>query len=350
MWARIRDRRRRLQDTPLAKGSTGRCDSISAGLAQFEEQMTAARAVSVVTRPINLFYALEQAGLAIAAAHAQGEYWFSSHGLKVVDLNADLCDMKVRVDAKQTRGAYGIVSKAVSSGVIESEVSVGALWASLPDLTFARLPGDYPRVTRIIPNMPFEPWTGNSVGINFLSTATPTNAMIYFDLSHTPDEATDEWLQRVLESYPGTEDCVLYREAAGSGSAVEAGTSALSVKISWPYSGKNLTRAETRKFFDEFAPAYRYELDRYLRPSVEGDGKKAPSPLMTWWLLLYVLSMVSRYRPGQWNKLLDLDKSEYAVSLDYALQEAISVLPHLVLEGLDDGPWLLRKPMMMIDS
>jgi hypothetical protein len=70
---------------------------------------------------------------------------------------------------------------------------------------------------------------------------------------------------------------------------------------------------------------------------------------MTWWLLLYVLSMISRYRPGPWNKLLDLDKSEYAVSLDYALEEAISVLPHLVLEGLDNRPWLLRKPMMMTE-
>jgi hypothetical protein len=146
MWARIRDRRRRLQDTPLVKGSTARCDSISAGLAQFEEQMTAAKAVSTVTRPINLFYALEQAGLAIAAAYAPGEYWFSSHGLKVVDLNAKLYDMKVRVDGDQKGGTYRAVSNVVGSEVIESEVSVGALWASLPDLTFAPLPGDHPGV------------------------------------------------------------------------------------------------------------------------------------------------------------------------------------------------------------
>jgi hypothetical protein len=226
MWARLRDRRRKLQDTPLVKGSTGRCDSVSAGLAQFEEQMTAARAVSTVTRPANLFYALEQAGLAIAAVHAQGEYWFSSHGLKVVDIDARLCDIKVRVDAKQTRGAYGIVSNAVGSQVIESEVSVGALWA----------------------------------------------------------------------------------------------------------------------FLNSLAPCYRYEGQRYLRPSIGRDGNKPPSPLMTWWLLLYVFSMISRYRPGQWNKLLDLDKSEYAAPITYALEEVFSVLPHLILEGLDNKPWLLRKP------
>jgi hypothetical protein len=87
MWARIRDRRRTLQDSPLPKGSTPRRESISAGLTQFEEQMTAARTVSTVTRPLNLFYALEQAGLAIAAVHAPDEYWFSSHGLKVFGLD-----------------------------------------------------------------------------------------------------------------------------------------------------------------------------------------------------------------------------------------------------------------------
>ena len=63
-------------------------------------------------------------------------------------------------------------------------------------------------------------------------------------------------------------------------------------------------------------------------------------------LLLYVFSMISRYQPAKWIKLLDLDKSKYAVPLQYALQEVISVLPHLVLEGLDNHPWLLPKPMM----
>ena len=186
------------------------------------------------------------------------------------------------------------------------------------------------------------------MGISFNSPFTPTNAEIYLDLRHAPDDATDEWIKQILGPYPGTRDCVLYRREAHGGSPVEAGTGSLEVTVAWPpYSGKNLTRTETRNFFDSFAPAYRYEVERYLRPSVEGSRKKPPSPLMTWWLLLYILSMISRYRPGQWNKLLDLDKSEYAVSLDYALEEAISVLPHLVLEGLDNRPWLLRKPMMM---
>jgi hypothetical protein len=130
---------------------------------------------------------------------------------------------------------------------------------------------------------------------------------------------------------------------------IEPGLARLQVKIAWPYPGRNLTKDETREFFDALAPAYRHVGDRYLRPSIEQHGKRPPSPLMTWWLLLYVFSMISRYQPANWTKLLDLDKSGYAAPLQYALQEAISVLPHLVLEALDNQSWLLPKPMLITD-
>jgi hypothetical protein len=125
------------------------------------------------------------------------------------------------------------------------------------------------------------------------------------------------------------------------------------VRVVWPRGGRDgdwLTRDEVREFFAAVAPAYRYSVDRYIRPSVEGNGRKAPRPLMTWWLLLYIFSMMSRYQPVKWTKLLDLDRSEYAVPLQFALQEAIPILPHLVLEGLDKQPWLLPRPMMFGDT
>ena len=66
---------------------------------------------------------------------------------------------------------------------------------------------------------------------------------------------------------------------------------------------------------------------------------------MTWWLLLYSFSMLARYQPRKWVQLLDLDKSESAVPLQYALELALSVIPHLVLEALDGKPRLLSKPV-----
>jgi hypothetical protein len=64
---------------------------------------------------------------------------------------------------------------------------------------------------------------------------------------------------------------------------------------------------------------------------------------MTWWLLLYSFSMLARYFPEKWVTMLNLDESPYAVSLQYACEEALAVIPHLVTEALDGEPLLLMQ-------
>jgi hypothetical protein len=48
---------------------------------QFEELMAASAAVGSASRPITLYYATAQAGLAVAAAHKTDPWSFSKHGL-----------------------------------------------------------------------------------------------------------------------------------------------------------------------------------------------------------------------------------------------------------------------------
>lgn len=72
-----------------------------------------------------------------------------------------------------------------------------------------------------------------------------------------------------------------------------------------------------------------------------------PSPLMTWWLLLYSFSILARYEPRRWVKLLDRDTPGVAVLLRYALEEALTAVPQLVLEALDRQPYLLSKPLSL---
>ncbi len=65
---------------------------------------------------------------------------------------------------------------------------------------------------------------------------------------------------------------------------------------------------------------------------------------MTWWLLLHGFSILARYEPGRWAKLLDLDKPAAAL-LQCALEEALTAVPYLVLEALDGERRPLPKPM-----
>ena len=64
-------------------------------------------------------------------------------------------------------------------------------------------------------------------------------------------------------------------------------------------SAAEMSEEELEAFFGKVAPEYRYRRDRFLRPSIDGAGD-APSPLMTWWLLLYSFSILARYEPRQW--------------------------------------------------
>ena len=61
--------------------------------------------VTAATRPLNLYYGLGQAGMAISTAHADDPWSFSSHGLHLVDREADFIDMMVRTegDARSRR-------------------------------------------------------------------------------------------------------------------------------------------------------------------------------------------------------------------------------------------------------
>jgi hypothetical protein len=96
---------------------------------------------------------------------------------------------------------------------------------------------------------------------------------------------------------------------------------------------------------DEIAPAYRYNENYFLRPSLDSQGKPPPSPFMTWWAMSYAFSMLSRYYPREWATALNIDKSEAAALLEHCLELALDVVPQFVLDALDGKPTLLGRPL-----
>jgi hypothetical protein len=70
LWFALRERRSSMLRYTKLANSAARRQTFAAAMAQFEEQMTAAKVVTPATRPLNLYHALAQAGMALAAAHA----------------------------------------------------------------------------------------------------------------------------------------------------------------------------------------------------------------------------------------------------------------------------------------
>lgn len=92
---------------------------------------------------------------------------------------------------------------------------------------------------------------------------------------------------------------------------------------------------------DPLPPAYAPDAEsrltpRWLRPGV-GAGDALPIPLMTWWVILYGLSMFARYHPLEWLRALDLNASSEAVPIEVILAEALEAVPTLVAEAV--GLW-----------
>jgi len=90
---------------------------------------------------------------------------------------------------------------------------------------------------------------------------------------------------------------------------------------------------------DAAAPQYRIWGRRWLRPAL--GGAESPDPIMTWWALLYALSMYARYHPREWVAALNIDSSLVGVTLERAMDRAIGALPQLVLSAVLDSPFLL---------
>lgn len=308
----LRRRRTSLASSTLLSSSASRRGAFSAAMQQFEDLLAASAAVGSASRPITLYYATVQAGLAVAAAHKTDPWSFSRHGLKLHNPRTPVADIVV---GPEGAGAFQFVAQATGSPVLHSPVPFGALWASLPDLMDAPLtPPSVARALIIQPD-----WLA------------PNGAATVVVNSQNPGyESFADHLSKTLTAYPDIEGFAVVPE---SYSEVRKGR--WTAGLRW---NRHID-------FDEVAPAYRYNDDRFLRPSLDGQGNRPPSPFMTWWAMLYAFSMLSRYYPREWAAALNIDKSPVAHLLEYCLDLALDVIPHLVMEALDGTPILLAKPL-----
>jgi hypothetical protein len=273
-----------------------------------------------------LFYALSQAGRAIAAAWAGDDWNFHGHGLTL----AQSGELLHRVVTPRGKGAFGIVRQATDSPPLNQTVEVGALWSSLPDLTDTPLPD--PEWPLALFFWPYELFADRRA---VLPRPGPIKAAV--PLGWAGKDAFVEVLSKyptaggvTLDSPPGTPLPLTIETPRGRG-----------LLLSWSAYDDD---GQLIRTMDDVAPVYRFQGERWLRPAF-GSPSATLSPLMTWWALLYAFSIFARYEPAAWVATLDLDESPIAVHLADALDEALTVVPQLVLEALLRTPQLAWRPV-----
>lgn len=309
-----------------------------AALAQFDELISAAESVGTATRPLPLFYALSQAGRAIAAAHAAGAWRLRAHGLSATELSHPLLDTPIVSDPLRGTGpdvadSPSALAAATGSDMFTGSVSIRELWASLPELCGLLPEKPQIRPLLLVPEGP-----------------DPENIRIRTDPSHLYGviitDGSGEDLEELLHAhYPGTETARLLTNAHMQHALADHTPYGPGYLFRWPLTDASVTGRLSA--LDRIAPAEDAGVTpdslmfstqsgfeaRWLRPAV---GGVALSPLLSWWTLLFGLSMLARYEPDAWISSLQYDSAVLAAPLAQLLQVGLERVPELVLDALID--------------
>jgi hypothetical protein len=316
--------RRTRAHPPGHAGEEDRRATYGTALEQFEELLAAAATASPGVRPLPLFYALSQAGRAIAAANLADAWKLRGHGISCGDLAPEsVLDLEIKPwsdpDPAKPDSFHG-VSCATACEAPRDAVKLGALWLALPQVS--RLIADLDGVDRwpeALLAMPPEPTTSPLERFDRVDAAL-------LSWQH-PDGAS---LVAELPKYPNSKN-VAYEEIPGIGIRVTLFPYGSALNVHWPAEKADV--AGRQNTLDRIVPGAPGG-DRWWRPRV---GGAAMNDLMVWWALLFGLSMLARYEPAGWAAMLDLDDNPTAAHLVRLMDAAVDVVPELVLQVLEPG-------------
>jgi hypothetical protein len=308
---------------PGHAGDDARRDTYGTALEQFEELLGAAATASPGVRPLPLFYALSQAGRAIAAAYLAHDWKLHGHGISCGELSVDnvlQLEIKPWKDADRSEpDSFHSVTQATACEAPTEAMKLGALWSALPQVS--RLIADVPEVKQwpdalVVLEHDDEVmsplWDPTRVKAGLLSTRYPIGSFA---------------LENALDRYPNS-GCVVARRTDGSIAQFHTPRGPV-LDIYWPADTPDLPGRRTT--LDRIAPSAPGG-DRWWRPRVGGAEM---NDLMMWWALLFGLSMLARYEPAGWNGMLDLDHNPIAAHLIRLMDAAVDVVPELVLRVLE---------------
>lgn len=319
-WRALRSRRASPPVPP--KQPAARAATFRSSLEQAEQQFRAAAAVDYDSRALNLYYGLSQAGRAIAAAAPglqRGEEWrLRGHGLTPPHIDQasseDIGSLKLEPH-KDEQTSFRRLSALLHSDV-PAAFALGDVWPLMYETVLQAPLGSALYVPMRVLVRP---------GISPNGRAGAVNASVTLPGSVLEANAGRPDLGVFLGRYPaltGWDERLPSRHA-----------------VSWPVNRSNLDlRWDTtgQEVSGSAALAARLTLYRgreFAFPVLPGRAEPF-HPLMVWFSVLYGLSMLTRYVPDHWTRLVDVNQCAQATAIEFVLDTALDAVPDLVDEAI----------------
>lgn len=321
----------------MASSEGVRRETYGAALQQFDDLMAAAAAIGPVSRPLPLYYAVLQAGKAIAAAWSDGDPPIEGHGLTEdrprkgagnstpPEWHDDILRFRVRPHKGQP-GVFGAVAAVLGTAQLTGSVELGALWSALPEVTPPPSKAPWLLALLVHPHI-YEAGVPQYMWSAFRG---------YVWLRRQPTPSDIAGLNNLLAKYP---------DGIGAGTETSEGTPdiyptprGLGISIQWPKPevqaryGEPIPAELIASHVNNRIPLYQRTSEHWMIPAV-GDKEDQLPPLLLWWILLFGLSLLARYQPAAWRAALDLDRSPCADPLTALLDEALTIVPDLLYEA-----------------
>lgn len=319
-----------------ARSDPDRREVYSAALQQAEDLFDAAAAVGALARPLPLYYAVSQAGRAIAAAWVADGWRARGHGLREDRSESSwILDgiLRFRVQPAD-QGVFGAVADSLGSGGLKGSVELGALWAALPLISAP--PEATSHWLSALPVFPSTDLQGRPGAV--LHHGAEHRGVLVLPDGHARDADT---VNELVRGYPAATAAVV---RVIQGVVTEEPTPlGMGVPLQWPSPEPPSTEESRADYIASLVrhrvPQYRYHREHWLVPVV-GDARDDLLPLLLWWILLFGLSLLARYEPAAWRKALDPDAAGAAVLLESLLDAALEELPRLLTDALTHNTYL----------
>jgi hypothetical protein len=317
----IRDLRALRYDPPGYAKQGARRTMFQSALEQCEQFLAAGRDVGYATRPVQLFYALSQAGRAIVAASPRigNQAWkVNGHGLTANTNASSAADVTVTATKA---GLFPSVAAALDLEplVPDESAALRDLWPLLSESAFVPLTAD-----ALLPVLLFsqDGWP---------DAAVFSRAEINW-IPHRVKDLYGEEPARVkehLDRYPALRESKLLQSAPMGRLQWASAGPGLGLRVEWRSGSSPLMLPDRKTINDLGVASYKSADDFVITPAI-GSMSTGLHPMLALWAVLLALSSLARYEPAAWSKMLDLNRSAEANAIEHLLDEATDSVPAAV--------------------